>query len=157
MLNPYDFEYTAPKVYVPPTTTHTNTEMDPEFAAAYKKAVYESLKSCSGLHYAGKGANSGAGLLLVSICKSIDMDFATFDNLCESISASDSQLRNAATRAAIWSGWSGNKVRRETRDKFIKEYGGKPIQMVNIPNGPVTGSMGVKLLKRQQQLLKGLK
>ena len=157
MVNPYDFEYRAPQVYVPQETTYNKTDMDPEFADAYKKAVYESLKTCSGLHYAGKGANSGAGLLLVSICKSIDMDFQTFDNLCESISAADSQLKNAATRAAIWSGWSGNKVRKETRDKFLKEYGGMPVQMVNIPAGPVTGSMGVKLLKRQQQLLKGTK
>jgi len=156
MIDPYDFEYTEPKVYVPQATTYTNTEMDPEFAAAYKKAVYESLKSCSGLHYAGKGANSGAGLLLVSICKSIDMDFATFDNLCESISAADSQLRNAATRAAIWTGWSGNKVRRETRDKFIKEYGGKPVQ-VQLPPGPVTGIQGMKLIrKHNQNKLKGV-
>ena len=156
MLNPYDFEYRAPKVYVPQTTNYETT-MDPEFADAYKKAVYASLKTCSGLHYAGKGANSGAGLLLVSICKSIDMDFTTFDQLCDSISAPDSQLKNPATRAAIWSGWSGNKVRKETRDKFLKEYGGKPVQMVNISAGPVTGSMGVKLLKKQQQLLKGTK
>ena len=131
MLNPYDFEYREHVVYVAQGSTRSNTEMDPEFADAYKKAVYASLKSCSGLHYAGKGANSGAGLVLVSICKSIDMDFATFDNLCESISAPDSQLRNAATRAAVWSGWSGNKVRRETRDKFLKEYGGQPVRIVN--------------------------
>jgi len=107
--------------------------MDPAFADAYKKAVYASLKTCSGLHYAGKGANSGAGLLLVSICKSIDLDFATFDQLCDSISAPDSQLKNAATRAAIWTGWAGNKVRKETRDKFLKEYGGKPVQVQRPP------------------------
>lgn len=131
IINPYDyFQYQAPQVYVPPTTT-SQTTMDPEFADAYKKAVLASLRTCSGLHYAGKGANNGAVLTLVSICKSIDMDFQTFNDLCLSISAPDSQLQNAAARVAAWSSWQGNKIRREKRDKFLKEYGGKPVRIVD--------------------------
>lgn len=158
MINPYDFEYREPKVYVASTATYSNNTMEPEFAEAYKKAVYESLKTCSGLHYAGKGRSNKAALTLVSICKSIDMDYATFDNLCLSISAPDSQLQHAATRAAVWSGWQGNKIRKENRDEFIKEWGGKPVQVQLPPQGPVTGVEGLKLIMREKRnKLKGLK
>jgi len=159
MINPYAFEYREPKVYVPSTTPDTNTPMDSTAYEAYKKAVLESLKSCSGLHYAGKGRSNKAALTLVSICKSIDMDYTTFDQLCQSISAPDSQLQNAATRAQIWSGWQGNKIRRETRDEFIKEWGGKPVKVEHtLPPGPHTGLDGLKILKQQKRmLLKGIK
>jgi hypothetical protein len=149
MINPYAFEYREPKVYVPSQQPAQTTAMEPEFAEAYKKAVYASLKTCSGLHYAGKGRSNKAALTLVSICKSIDMDYATFDNLCLSISAPDSQLQHAATRAAVWSGWQGNKIRRENRDEFIKEWGGKPVQVIMpSPIGPQTGSEALKMIRR---------
>ena len=158
MIDPYAFEYREPKVYVPTTTPNENNTMEPEFALAYKTAVLASLKSCSGLHYAGKGHNNKAALTLVSICKSIDMDYTTFDQLCQSISASDSQLQNAATRAQVWSGWQGNKIRRETRDEFIKEWNGTPVR-VEVPKiiGPVTGSEGLKLLRKNYSKIRSLK
>jgi hypothetical protein len=149
MINPYDFEFREPKVYVLPISSNTNTEMEPEFAQAYRDAVIASLKTCSGLHYAGKGANNGAALTLVSICKSIDMDYQTFDNLCRQISAPDSQLQNAGTRAAVWSGWTGNKIRKEKRDAFIQEWGGRPVQVIPpTPQGPQTGSAALKLIRQ---------
>jgi len=156
ILDPYAFEYREPKVYVPVDWTNSiNTAMEPEFADAYKKAVIKSLKTCRGLHYAGKGANSHAALTLVSICKSIDMDFSTFDQSCSDISAPDSQLQQAGTRASIWSGWSGNRVRRETRDAFIKEWGGEPVV---IEQETVTGLSGIQLMRRHyRNLLKGMK
>lgn len=132
MLDPYAFAYTPPVVYAPaPANT---TPMSDDQMTAYKKAVYESLKTCSGLHYAGKGSNSNAVLTLVSICKSIDMDFAAFDQLCLQISAPDSQLQNAATRVAAWSSWQGNKIRKEKRDAFLKEWGGKPVKVAHNSN-----------------------
>ena len=159
IINPYDFEYREPKVYIPTPVSNINTPMDSITYEAYKKALLESLRSCSGLHYAGKGRSNKAALTLVSICKSIDMDFTTFDQLCQNISAPDSQLQNAGTRAQIWSGWESNKIRRETRDEFIKEWGGNPLKIDNtLPPGQYTGKDGVKLLKQQKRmLLKGIR
>jgi hypothetical protein len=146
MLDPYEFAYTAPVVYTAPPADLT--PMNDDQLAAYKRAVYESLKTCSGLHYAGKGANNGAVLTLVSICKSIDMDFATFDQLCKNISAADSQLQTAAARVAAWSSWQGNKIRREKRDAFIKEWGGKPIHYIESNDKYGFTKYGKKFLKR---------
>jgi hypothetical protein len=131
MIDPYrDFAYSRPVILIPPVQSRSNTEMDPEFSQAYKQAVLNSLKSCSGLHYAGQGSSNRAALTLVSICKSIDMNYAEFDVLCQQISAADSQLQTAATRAAIWSSWTGNKIRRATRDEFITEWNGQPVRVV---------------------------
>lgn len=144
ILDPYAFAYKEPIVYA--VSTASFTPMTDDQFDAYKQAVYNSLKTCNGLHYAGKGGNSNAVLTLVSICRSIDMDFITFDNLCLSISAPDSQLQNAATRVAAWSSWQGNKIRREKRDAFILEWGGNPVRIENEKYGFTKN--GKKYLKR---------
>ncbi len=129
MIDPYDFEYREPKVYTAPKVEYSNNAtMTTEQAAAYKDAVMSSLRTCSGLHYAGKGSNNNAVLTLISICRSIGCTFEEFDSLCSQIAHPDSQLTIASVRVAAWSGWQGDKIRRENRDAFIKEYGGKPIR-----------------------------
>jgi hypothetical protein len=32
-------------------------------------------------------------------------------------------------RVGAWTGWDGNRLRKETRDAFISAYGGTPIKV----------------------------
>jgi len=89
--------------------------------------VLNSLNGCSGLHYAGPGGSNHAVLTLISLCSSVGMTFEEFDTVCARIAHPESQLIHAAVRVAAWTGWAGDRIRRETRDEFIKEYGGPPI------------------------------
>ncbi len=41
---------------------------------------------------------------------------------------SDSQLTKQQVRASVWNSWKGDRIRRETRDRFLKEYNGKPVR-----------------------------
>lgn len=146
MVDPYDFTYNEPQVYQTPTYTQT-TELDDEQLEAYKKAVVSSLLTCSGLHYAGKGENNKAVLTLVSICKSIGLSFQEFDSICANIADHTSELKKPTVRHNAWVSWSGDRIRKETRDKFIKDYGGKPINVVMPGYGELSKK---KILKRTQ-------
>jgi hypothetical protein len=132
MLDPYDFEYREPKVYIPPLP-HSNTPMDAEFADAYKSAVVASLSTCVGLHYAGAGASNHAVLTLVSLCRSVGMTYNEYDAICARMAHPESALTSPVIRMQAWTGWDGDRIRRETRDAFISAYGGKPI-VVKRPN-----------------------
>lgn len=128
MIDPYAFEYREPRVYIPSLPT-SNNAMDAEFAEAYKSAVVESLLSCSGLHYAGAGSSNHAVLTLVSLCRSVGLTFEQFDAICARMAHPDSQLVNPSVRVAAWTGWDGDRLRKQTRDAFISAYGGKPIRV----------------------------
>lgn len=128
MIDPYSFKYNPPPVYVAPEYTNT-TELDDEQLERYRQAVVTSLQSCSGLHYAGKGDNNKAVLTLVSICKSIGLSFNEYDSICANIADATSELKKPNVRHSAWVSWSGDRVRKETRDKFIKDYGGRPVKI----------------------------
>ena len=144
MLNPYDFAYAPPKVYEAPIYV-PSSNFDDSSMERYKEAVVESLLSCSGLHYAGKGENNKAVLTLVSICKSIGLNFQEFDSICASICDPSSELKRPEVRRGAWTGWDGDKVRKETRDKFISDYNGKPVVVKHEGYGLLTHK---KILKR---------
>lgn len=131
ILDPYDdFKYQQPKIYsVPDANAPVSQPLNTVQAAAYKDAVMKSLLSCSGMHYAGTNGSNHAVLTLISICRSIGCSYEEFDDVCRRISANDSQLNNPATRRAAWTGWSGDKIRRENRDEFIKAYNGIPVKI----------------------------
>jgi hypothetical protein len=131
ILDPYDnFAYTEPKIYSVPTAEQpVSTAMTPAQASAYRDAVVASLNTCSGLHYAGKGASNHAVLTLISICRSIGLTFNEYDAICRRIAHPDSALTSEAVRVAAWTGWAGDKIRRQNRDEFIASYGGKPIRI----------------------------
>jgi hypothetical protein len=124
MLDPYnDFEYRAPKVYVEPVRDNTTT-LTSQQAAQYKESIIKSLLTCSGLHYAGQGANNLGVLTLVSICKSIGCSYDEFDNICQRIASADSQLMNPHTRRNAWISWTSDRIRADKRDEFIKAHNG---------------------------------
>jgi hypothetical protein len=146
--DPYkDFEYREQKIWHPAPTS--NGPMDAEFAEAYKQAVLESLNTCSGLHYAGAGASNHAVLTLVSLCRSIGLGFEEYDRICARMAHTDSQLTNPSVRVAAWTGWDGDRVRRETRDAFIAAYGGKPINVKQVKRENYTETMaGIAYLEQ---------
>lgn len=125
MINPYDFKYTEPNVYVPIETEYV--VMDDEVMERYRENVRASLLSCSGLHYAGYGDKTNAVLTLISICRSAGITFSEYDSICNQIAAADSELKKAVVRHNAWVGWKGDRIRKEVRDKFIKDYGGRPL------------------------------
>jgi len=131
ILDPYDnFAYTEPKIYLVPTPEQpVSTAMTPAQAGAYRDAVVTSLSTCSGLHYAGKGASNHAVLTLISICRSIGLTFNEYDAICRRIADPESALTSEAVRVAAWTGWAGDRIRRQNRDEFIAAYGGKPIRI----------------------------
>jgi hypothetical protein len=133
ILDPYDnFAYTEPKIYSVPTPEQpVSSAMTSAQAAAYRDAVVASLNSCSGLHYAGKGASNHAVLTLISICRSIGLTFQEYDAICRKIAHPESALTSEAVRVAAWTGWAGDKIRRQNRDEFIAAYGGKAIKINN--------------------------
>jgi len=114
-------------------TTFRHTAIKNKFrivTAAYKAAVMVSLRSCSGMHYAGTaGTSNKAVLTLVTICKSVGMTYEEFDPICKSIAHPDSALGSISIRAAAWNQWTGDRIRRETRDNFIAAWGGKAIKV----------------------------
>lgn len=127
MIDPYThFEYREPEVYTP-TETQYNTPMDAEFAQAYKAAVVASLNTCSGLHY--QGEHKGAVLTLVSICRSVGMTYNEYDAVCARMAHPESQLTNPVIRVQAWTGWDGDRIRKDKRDAFIAAYGGKPVEV----------------------------
>lgn len=129
MIDPYSFKHVEPTVYVP--TYNEEIDFSDEQMNRYRERVVESLMSCSGLHYAGTGDNNKGVLVLVNICKSIGLTYNEFDHICRHICASDSQLTKQQVRASVWNSWKGDRVRRETRDRFLKEYNGKPVRNEN--------------------------
>lgn len=148
MIDPYAFEYNEPKIYSVPTLQQPVSQvMTMDQAAAYKEAVISSIKTCSGLHYAGKGSSNHAVLTLISLCRSVGCTFEEFDSICQQIAHPDSQLVNAAVRRSAWTGWQGDKIRRENRDEFIKAYGGKPIKVASGYSSETT-ALAKKMLEK---------
>lgn len=125
VINPYDFEYTEPPVYVEP---EIKPIPDDSVITEYRQAVLRSLLTCSGLHY---NSDRQYGVLtLVNICKSIDLDFNGFLNVVSKIKASDSNSLNDQTLLRnAWTGWIGSRARRETVNKFIEEYNGQAVKI----------------------------
>jgi len=126
MIDPYTFNYQEPKLLDEPK--HSNIEFTDADSQAYKQAVVTSLLSCGGLHYASEVSQYGV-LTLVAICKSIGLNYEEYDSICYKISAVDSTLKQASFRRGAWTGWSGDRVRRETRDAFIQAYNGEPVKV----------------------------
>jgi hypothetical protein len=150
MIDPYVFQYQPPKIYTVPTPQQPVSQvMTQDQAAAYKEAVISSLRTCSGLHYAGKGSSNHAVLTLISLCRSVGCTFEEFDSLCQQIADPESQLVNAAVRRSAWTGWQGDKIRRENRDEFIKAYGGKPIKVVGTINN-TANKLAEEILKKRK-------
>lgn len=125
IIDPYDFEYAEPPVYVEP---EIKPQPDDAVLTQYREAVLRSLLSCSGLHY---NSDKPYGILtLVNICKSIDLDYSAFTNVVSKIKAADSNSLNDQTLLRnAWTGWSGNRARRETVNKFIDEYNGQAVKI----------------------------
>lgn len=126
MIDPYKFNYQEPKLFDEPKIS--NIEFTSEQSNAYKEAVVQSLLTCSGLHYHSEVSQYGV-LTLVAICKSIELDYTEYDYICAKISTSDSTLQQASFRRAAWTGWSGNRIKREKRDAFIQAYNGEPVKV----------------------------
>jgi len=127
LIDPYKhFEYREPEVYIP-TATQYSTPMDAEFAEVYKAAVVASLNTCSGLHY--QGTHKSAVLTLVSLCRSVGMSYNEYDAVCARMAHPESTLTNPVVRVAAWTGWDGDKLRKEKRDAFIAAHGGKPVDV----------------------------
>ena len=153
MIDPYKhFEYREPKIWHPGTTVAT-TQMDAEFAEAYKSAVVKSLNTCSGLHYHGE--HKHAVLTLVSLCRSVGMTFEEFDAVCARMAHPDSTLKNPSIRVSAWTGWNGDRIRKETRDKFIAAYGGEPVNVKQFQQQQYSQRMAEidyleKLIREQQ-------
>jgi hypothetical protein len=125
MIDPYKhFEHREPEVYIS-NPAYSNTTMDAEFAEAYKAAVVASLNTCSGLHYLGNAPQ--AVLTLVSLCRSVGMSYNEYDAVCARMAHPESSLTNPTKRVEAWTGWDGDKLRKEKRDAFIAAHGGKPI------------------------------
>jgi hypothetical protein len=108
--------------------------------AEYKKKMYESLITCSGLHYNGTGTKHHV-LTLVSICKSAKMNFQEYDYICQQIMAPNSSLVDPKCRAGAWDTWPGNEAKKETREEFIKQHNG-------------TSKFGIPTLSPKMQALK---
>lgn len=124
MIDPYrDLDYRAPQIIQVPKSTYS-TDMDEDLAHELQRSVVESLLSCHGLGYRGKGVGV---LTLVSICRSIGLSYDEYDEICRSISGHDSQLQQASVRLTAWQGWAGDRITKIKRDRFIKDYGGKPV------------------------------
>lgn len=125
IINPYDFEYVEPPVYQEP---EIKPQPDDAVLTEYRQAVLRSLLTCSGLHY---NSDRQYGILtLVNICKSIDLDFTEFLSIVSRIKATDStSLTDVSLIRNAWTGWSGNRARRETVDKFIEEYNGSKVKI----------------------------
>jgi hypothetical protein len=131
IVDPYSFKYQQPKqfTYTPNLDINARGMTEDEFSE-YRQAVVNSLLTCSGLHYAGTGDNNKGVLTLVSICKSIGLSFNEYDSICQKISAPDSELRKPNVRHNAWVSWTGDRIRKETRDSFIKNYNGRPVKII---------------------------
>ena len=133
MIDPYSFEINEVKTYTyTPNLNEDLKGMDDKEFKEYKDAVVNSLLTCSNLHYAGTGDNNKGVLTLVSICKSIGLSYNEYDMICQKISANDSELRKPNVRHNAWVSWTSDRVRKETRDSFIKSYNGNLIVMPGV-------------------------
>jgi len=123
MIDPYVFERREPE---PVTEPKINlVEFTAQQHNDYKRSIVKSLLTCSGLHYHSEASQYGV-LTLVSICKSIGLTYEEYDTICQRIMAPDSSLSQAILRRNAWTGWTGDKIRKENRDSFIRAYNGTP-------------------------------
>jgi len=124
MIDPYDFEE---RVIEEPVYSDIDRPVFDNVDPQYREAVLASLRSCQGLGYRGHG--EGGVLMFISICRSIGLTYGEYDQLCDQIAGHDSQLKSSSIRRTAWLGWQGDRITREKRDRFIQEYGGKPLQV----------------------------
>jgi hypothetical protein len=57
------------------------------------------------------------------------MSYNEYDAVCARMAHPESTLTNPVVRVAAWTGWDGDKLRKEKRDAFIAAHGGKPIDV----------------------------
>lgn len=131
MIDPYRDFVEQPVVVWQPTTVPVTTTMSQQQQAAYRSAVLTSLRTCQNLHYHSDRSRLGV-LTLVSICRSIGASFEEFDSVCVQIAADNSSLQQTQLRRNAWTGWTGDRIKRETRDRFIRDHGGTPVQPIRI-------------------------
>jgi hypothetical protein len=124
MIDPYAFEE---RVIEEPVYSDIDRPVYDNIDPAYKQAVLTSLRSCQGLGYRGHG--EGGVLMFISICRSIGLTYGEYDQLCDQIAGSDSQLKSSSIRRTAWLGWQGDRITRDKRDRFIQEYGGTPLKV----------------------------
>jgi hypothetical protein len=121
MIDPYVFERREPEPIPEPKLNPI--ELTAQQQTDYKRSIVESLLTCSGLHYHSEASEFGV-MGLVTICKSIGLTYEEYDTICQRIMAPDSSLSQAILRRNAWTGWHGDKIRKEKRDAFIKAYNG---------------------------------
>ena len=124
MVDPSGFVSIPKSVYQ--LMNRPDVETDTGTSPYYKARVIASLKSCKGVRRPGMKGNGGV-LTLAHICKSIGCSLSEFQDICRTAVAADSSVRGAEEQAVIWNEVDRTKIRKETRDKFISTYGGKPI------------------------------
>jgi hypothetical protein len=117
MIDPYtDFTDSIVKPYVPKSLGTSLYEFAPE----HKKNIINSLESCKGLRYP-------QALTLVAICKSMQLGYNDFSDICEKIADNDSTLKkDPSCRKQLWDS-EYEKITGDKRDKFIKDHGGRPM------------------------------
>lgn len=101
----------------------TSTSMDQYEFNKYQISIMNSLLTCRDIHR-GATKTNGGGLTLALICKSIGVTFDVFQQVCSTVTSSDSCLRDNATQRQIWNEVVGDRITRQKRDKFILENNG---------------------------------
>lgn len=120
MIDPDSFISKEPVVKIESNVVYTPpTDEQKEY---YKTMVREALLTCSGVNRSG----SGEGITLAAICRSAGMCFEEFGSICQIIGRDGSSLKTLDVQGQFWGVVGPNpKVRKETRDKFITDHGGK--------------------------------
>lgn len=111
-------------------------DMTQDQSNAYKEKVINSLLTCSNVRYA-------SGLLLGSICKSVELNLEDYRGIIMQIGGGDSLIRDSVDM--LWNDCENCGVKAHTRDKFIAQHGG-----VN----HVTDAQQKKISRKQRLLQK---
>jgi hypothetical protein len=115
MLDPYTAFIDACVQHYEPFSDETLAEV----SADYRNRVLNSLQTCRDVKYP-------VSIIFATICKSSGIEYAEFCHLVNQVSTVNSDLRKPENLRHIYKA-AGNRVKRETRDRFIKEHGGRPI------------------------------
>lgn len=91
----------------------------------YKEKVANALLTCSGVRRGASSGNGGA-LTLASICKSIDLSYEEFAEICDIVTAYDSTMRDPVVKQQTWNDCTYTRISNAKRDQFIKQHGGTP-------------------------------
>ena len=121
MLDPTIFADEVVEPIVFDESRGVDLETDPEFKLAYKAAVIESLRSCSGIRH----LNS---LSVVVILKSCGGTFSDYQQIVEVAGAHDSCIRDIKSQTESWAAVSNDAlIGKKKRDEFIVKFGGNPV------------------------------